>query len=196
MIYNCLHLVSVQLNLFLMKAFRQKEQKAILGTIVNEEGEVPEENRNKVVLSLVNMEWENTRSRAISYVPRGKRELQKLNEPYNFNLDILVTSLFTDYAESLKFLSETVYFFQAHNLFDHENTPGLSPKVDQLTFELVRLNYFETHNLWQSLGAKYMPSVLFKMRMLSFQDSEGVTTYRVLDPEADVEQRPPDLYKK
>jgi len=185
MIYNALHSVVTQLNTFLKKRFRQSEDKAILGTIMNEEGSVPESNRNKVLMTVVNLEQETTMQYAQTF-QRNSDQLSKLNDPYNFNLDILVTALFTDYDEALKFLSQSVYFFQAHNVFTHSNTPKLSPKIQQLTFEVIKLSYGEAHNLWTALGAKYMPSVLFKMRMLSFQDSEGQDAYEIRHPEVGV----------
>lgn len=186
MIYNALHSVVVQLNAFLKLRFRQTEDKAILGSILNEEGTVPEGNRNKVIMTVVNLEQETARQKAQQYQRGPNHTVRLLNEPYDFNLDVLVTALFLDYNEALKFLSESIYFFQAHNVFDKSNTPNLSDNIQQLTFQVIKLSYGEAHNLWTALGAKYMPSVLFKMRMLSFQDSEGLSAYEVLHPEAGV----------
>ena len=186
MIYNALNCVVTQLNTFLKVRFRQTEDKAVLGSILNEEGAVPEGNRNRVLMTVVNLEHETARQNARVFRQGSNNTLDQFQEPYNFNLDVLVTSLFSDYDEALKFLSESVYFFQAHNVFDHTNTPDLSPNIQQLTFQVIKLSYGEAHNLWTALGAKYMPSVLFKMRMLSFQDSRGVVTYEVLHPEPEV----------
>ncbi len=186
MIYNALNCVVTQLNTFLKVRFRQTEDKAVLGSILNEEGAVPEGNRNRVLMTVVNLEHETARQNARVFRQGNNNTLDQFQEPYNFNLDVLVTSLFSDYDEALKFLSESVYFFQAHNVFDHTNTPDLSPNIQQLTFQVIKLSYGEAHNLWTALGAKYMPSVLFKMRMLSFQDSRGVVTYEVLHPEPEV----------
>jgi hypothetical protein len=183
MIYNALHSVVSQLNTYLNNRFSNVEDKAILGPILSEEGSIPEGNRNKVIMTLVNMEQETARPYAQVYKRDDSDMLRRLSDPLNFNLDILITALFTNYDEALKFLSETVYFFQSHNFFNHNNTPRLSPNIDQLTFEVIKLTYSETHNLWTALGAKYMPSVLFKMRMLSFQDSEGTITHEILHPE-------------
>ena len=139
MIYNALHCVVTQLNTFLKQRFRQTEDKAILGSILNEEGTVPEGNRNKVIMSVVNLEQETARQFQTPYQRTGDTGLKRLNEPYDFNLDVLVTSLFTDYNEALKFLSESIYFFQAHNVFTHKNTPKLSPSIERLTFQVVKL---------------------------------------------------------
>lgn len=167
-----------------MRKFQLMENKAILGTILNESGSVPEGNRDKVLVTLVNLEQE-TNYQYINFQKAGGKNNYQLNYPFNFNMDILITALFSDYNESLKFLSEAIYFFQAKNLFNHENSPGLDSRIKQLSFEVIKLSYHEAHSLWTALGAKYMPSVLFKVRMLSFQSDEIQelkTTIENVDP--------------
>lgn len=171
MIHTALNYVVQQLNLFLMRRFSTQDSKAVLGTILNESGSVPEENQNKIILTLVNLEHETVRQYATAQRNVGASVIEQ-NIPYNFNLDVLTTALFNNYDEALKFLSETIYFFQAKHVFTHENSPGLDPKIDKLTFEIVKINYHEMQNLWTALGTKYMPSVLFKVRMLSFESGQ------------------------
>lgn len=84
----------------------------------------------------------------------------------------MFSSLFNQYEEGLKFLSDTIYFFQARSLFNAQNSPRLDERIFQLSLEVMKLNYSETYNLWASLGAKYIPSIPFKMRMLTFQGDE------------------------
>lgn len=168
MIYSSLNYVSQQLNEYLMLQFSTQDKKAILGSIVDESGTVPAENHNKIILSLVNLEHETVRQYAVAQQYVGDKNISQ-DLPYDFNMDVLVTSLFSNYNEALKFLSEAVYFFQAKHVFTHENSPGLDPRLQKLTFELIKINYSEMHNLWTALGSKYLPSVLFKVRMLSFQ---------------------------
>jgi len=203
MIYSALQCVVSQLNAFLKKGSVLNEEKAILGTILNEEGSVPEGNRNKVLLMMVNLEYESAMQRAQTYVkvppsapggatsPNGQPyALRHLNSPWNFNIDVLIAALFNNYNEALKHLSASVYFFQANNDFTQENTPCLGPNIQRLTFEIIKLSYMEAHNLWTALGTKYVPSFLLKMRMLSFQDSTGQAAYEVLEPELDTEVAP------
>lgn len=177
MIYNALNYIVQELNYYLMNHFSIQDNKAILGTIVNEAGEVLTENQNKIIISLVNLDYETNQQYAIANRYVGDKSITQ-NLPYNFNLDILTTALFSNYDEALKFLSQTIYFFQAKQVFNHENSPGLDPNIQKLTIEIVKINYHEMHNLWTALGTKYMPSVLFKIRMLSFQSGEikGINT--------------------
>ena len=168
MIYSALNIVVQELNRFLMRRFQTPDTKAVLSGILDETGAVPEENQNKVILSLVNLEHETNQQYA-NYQSVEKGTGAVINMPYNFNLDVLVTPMFSNYQEALKFLSETIYFFQAKQVFTAENTVGLDPGLQKLAFEIVRLSHTEMHNLWTALGAKYLPSVLFRVRMLSFQ---------------------------
>ena len=173
MIYNALNCVVTELNDYLMKKFKTPESKAVLNSILQQDGSISEHCLNRMVLSLVNLEQDTSVPRNPIYI-RKNEELDQLNVPFNFNLDVLVCALFTNYDEGLKFLSETIYFLHAKSLFNTENTPSLDPAVRQLAVEVVKLTYHEAHSLWGAMGVKYLPSVLFKARMLSFQSGAVV----------------------
>lgn len=179
MMYEALSCVVKELNEYLTTRFKIQDQKAILNAILNQDGSIPEHCLNKIVLSLINVEHDTT----IPYSPiydTTKSEAVQMNLPYNFNLDVLVTALFenSNYDEGLKFLSDTLYFFQSHPVFNHDNTRDMDDNIQQLTFELIKLSYHEEHSLWGAMGAKYMPSVLFKMRLLSFQSGAILNKYQ------------------
>jgi len=203
MIFSALQCVVNQLNAFLKQGSVLNEEKAILGTILNEEGSVPEGNRNRVLLMMVNLEYESAMQSARAYVkgpastPNSAANsggqphaLRHINSPWNFNIDVLIAALFNNYNEALKHLSASVFFFQANNDFTQKNAPCLAPNIERLTFEIVKLSYTEAHNLWAALGTKYVPSFLLKMRMLSFQGSAGQEAFEVQAPELDTELAP------
>ncbi|MEL6538747.1 MAG: Pvc16 family protein [Bacteroidota bacterium] len=172
MLYEALHSVIETLDEHLKKTFRQKEEKALLGGLLDIEGGLPERHRNKVLLSVVNLQEETVRPYGLTYVPLPDRKRLKLAQPYDFNVDLLLAAVFEDYDESLKFLSAALYFFQGKPPFP---VPGTAEEATakHLSFELVKLSYQEMHSLWTALGAKYVPSVLLKMRMLSVQSGKG-----------------------
>ena len=176
MIYEALSCVVKELNTYLADRFNVHDQKAILNAVLNQDGSIPEHCLNKMVLSLVNLEQDTN----VPYNPihnQSTAKAEQLSLPYNFNLDVLITALFenSNYDEGLKFLSDAIYFFHGKPLFTHENTPNLDQRIQQLCFELIRLTYHEEHSLWGAMGAKYMPSVLFKIRLLSFQSGTVVS---------------------
>lgn len=42
-------------------------------------------------------------------------------------------------------------------------------KYQQISFEFVSLSYDQLNQLWSSLGSRYMPSVLYKLKFISIQ---------------------------
>jgi hypothetical protein len=45
--------------------------------------------------------------------------------------------------------------------------------VGDLAFEVETLNYQEQSHLWGAIGAKYMPSIVYKLRLLTL-DAQAV----------------------
>ena len=80
-----------------------------------------------------------------------------------------------NYLEVLKFISNTISFFQRQPLFDHQNTPGLDKRIDQLTMNIENLTMRDLSTLWGVLSGKYLPSVLYKVRMVAFDSGDVIT---------------------
>jgi hypothetical protein len=91
----------------------------------------------------------------------------------NINLYLLFSAYFNsnNYAEALRFISFVIAYFQSHNVFTRANSSGLDQKIDKLIMEMADVSTEQLNNIWGTIGAKYMPSVLYKMRMLTFDDS-------------------------
>jgi hypothetical protein len=187
MIYQALNSVTRALNQHLVRKFSLRgQQAAVLGAVLSQAGTIPEHSLNKIVVTLINLEHETAVPFTPSYLKQGPKTnpwQRQENQPYNFNLDVLITAVFEDgnYDEGLKFLSEAIFFFQRKNVFTDQNTQHLDRGIQELAFELVKLSYHQEHSLWGALGAKYMPSVLFKVRLLSFQNSQVEEVPSILD---------------
>lgn len=123
-------------------------------------------------LSLVNIEEERVMKsqKCVSVDANGM--VSHFNPEINLNLFLLITANFNDYDTGLKFLSGAIRFFQSKSVFTPDNTPGLDPVVKKLIVELHSLSFEQQNHLWGSLGAKFMPSVLYKVRMLSIQEAQ------------------------
>jgi len=91
----------------------------------------------------------------------------------HMNLYLVFAAHFPDpnYKEALHFISLVIEFFQGKSVFDKFNTPGLSANIDRLIFEFVNQDIQEMNNMWSLIGAKYLPSVVYKVRMLTFSQS-------------------------
>lgn len=128
-----------------------------------------------VSLLLVNVEQEHALRPADPY----RRMLadgtsQKVKPAILLNVYVLFAARFKDYKQSLKYISLILTFFLGRPTLDHENTPGLGDRIEKLTMELVTMPFAEQNNLWGILRTAYQPSLLYKVRMVAFQDEESV----------------------
>ena len=80
----------------------------------------------------------------------------------------MVAGHFNQYSEALKFVSNTISFFQRRPVFDHQNTPELDSKIDKLVLDIENLDIKDLSTLWGVLSGKYLPSILYKVRMIAF----------------------------
>jgi hypothetical protein len=129
-----------------------------------------------ITLLLVNLEEEHSMRAADPHrLTLADGTTQRVEPPILLNLYVLFVARFKDYAQSLRYLSRILQFFQGRRILDHENTPALSEKVEKLTMELLTLPLAEQNHLWGILRTAYQPSLLYKVRMVVFRDEEGVT---------------------
>jgi hypothetical protein len=122
-------------------------------------------------VTLVNIEEDRT-NRAIDPYVKTDEGFAKVNPEIKLNLFVLFTANFKDnYSEALKFVSYVIQFFQAKNVFTTENTTELDPRVQKLIIELQPMSFEQQNYLWGMVGGKYLPSALYKFRMLVIQDN-------------------------
>lgn len=134
-----------------------------------------------IALSLVNIE-EDRLSRPLDiYRPQPNGSVETVNPEVRLNLYLLFiacagnTNIGADYTTSLENLSRVVAFFQTKSFFNHQNTPTLDPRIEKLLLEMYTLSFEQQNHLWGSLGAKYLPSVLYRARLVRVQEEEVVT---------------------
>ncbi len=104
-----------------------------------------------------------------SRLPNGGSMVEAKDLCLNFHLFFIAN--FKDYIDSLKLLSLVLKFFRSYRVFTQQRYPALSSEIQQLSTELVNLTFMEQGALWRSLEMPCSPSVLYKVRMLVFQDS-------------------------
>jgi hypothetical protein len=93
-------------------------------------------------------------------------------EPLFLNLLVICAATFSgqSYPEALRFLSDAIAYFQARPVFDHQNSPGLDPRIDRLVLNIENLSNSEMHSLWSIHGGRYLPSVLYRVRLVCLGD--------------------------
>ncbi|MEL6639444.1 MAG: DUF4255 domain-containing protein [Bacteroidota bacterium] len=134
-------------------------------------------------VSLVNIEEERVFKEQRSTVINEYGRAEIRNPELKLNLYVLVSANFTredgdtteDYIEGLKQLSQVIEFFQGKNVFTNENSPylaSLDPSIQKLIVEFYSHSFEQMYNFWSVLGGNYLPSVLYRVRLLTVQKRE------------------------
>jgi len=168
LIYDTLLLVSEEINTFLDPGNPQKP--LMLGNIAmfNDGDEFNTALRDRLIVSLVNIEEDRIAKTPDNFIRKGDRTIYR-NPPLHFNITLIFSATHS-YEKALPLIEGVIRFFQVKNVFDPANTPGLDLEVSKVVFDLVSLNLEQMHQLWTSLGGKYIPSVIFKMRMMTIDE--------------------------
>jgi hypothetical protein len=161
-----------ELNSFLGTVFPASEPHAVLSGLALPDGSVPPGIENKVVVSMVNLERDTTAHSSSPQTRTEPGQSMRVNPPLNLNVYLLLSASFAGgYAESLRFLSSSLGFLQSKPVFTPQNSAAFPRGLERLTLEMVNLNIQDLQNLWACAGAKYLPSALYKARMLTIQDA-------------------------
>lgn len=165
-----------ELNTFIQNKLGQKEEKVVLSSILDQNGKIVIE-ENKIVSTLIDINQESALINNQHYVINPRGGYTKTAPTIHLNLFFLFSAYFsvTNYQEALKYLSYVVTFFQAKPVFTPQNTPTLKDSgVEKLVMQLYHLDSNTKNNMWNSLGLKYMPSVIYKVGMVNFIDDHSI----------------------
>jgi len=164
MIQEALSCLAEEMNIYFRNKLKINEDKAVVSGILNADGSIAIREENKVIITLVNVERETVKNNNV--VPNT-------SQPVNINLYVLLSAYFSavNYPEALRFLSFVIGYVQQKNVFTRSNTPQLDSNINKLVLEMENLSTEKMNNVWAALGAKYMPSVMYKMRMLTIDGS-------------------------
>jgi hypothetical protein len=133
---------------------------------------------DKLVLSIVNIE-EDKVARNPEHFIKENNVIRYKNPAIHLNMTVLFAATHTDYTNALPRLEKVIRFFQIKNVFTPANTPQLQTineinniNIEKVIFDWVNLNLEQVHQLWTTLGGHYMPSVVFKMRMITIDEKQ------------------------
>ena len=135
------------------------------------------------MLSLVNVEEDR--------VARNPENFRRLDDRVIYrspqiclNLYVLFAVHTPAYATALETLSYIIQCFQYQRTFESILNPNLDPRIEKLTVDLVSMNFEQINHLWGTLGGKYLPSALYKVRMLKLEEP---TNYAEGEPIREIE---------
>ena len=169
MIDTAINHIASNVNQQLMRSFGLNEDVVVVSNILEQDGTVATHVNNKIVVSLVNIEKESVPLNQPRAVASGGMRTVVTNPPFHFNLYLMFASYFSgsNYQEGLKFISNTISYLQGQIVFDQHNSPGLDRNINKLVMDVENLDINDLSNLWSILSGKYLPSVLYKVRMVA-----------------------------
>lgn len=134
---------------------------------------------NKIHLSLIHAEEE----KILKDVVHQRRKLPgddfytTINPEIRLNLYVLVTYQYAgkNYEEALKQLSNVATVLQGKYVFTKPDfmKPAYEP-LQQIMIELYTQTIDQNSNMWQALGEKLSPSLLYKMRVVAIQANRSL----------------------
>ena len=147
-------------------------------SLIHPDGSPGFNDTNHIAIVLAGIEEEQIDSKYLRHRPAENNQLVELQPPVILNLNVLFVAHKTFYLSALRDISNVIGFFQENPVFDQAHYPNLNARVtdplnkswqlvDRLTMRLHNLTFEQQNNLWASLGTKQMPSVVYKMRLLT-----------------------------
>ncbi|WP_293905392.1 DUF4255 domain-containing protein [Phenylobacterium sp.] len=164
--------VARELNQALKRNAQSTEDLVVVSNLLEADGTVVPQSVDKLVAFLVNIEREPSPRRTPDHIP-GAGRTAVVQPPIFLNLMVMFVANFSGakYPEALKAISGAAAFFQGQPVFDHQNTPDLDPGIERLSLEIENLSIADLGNMWGVLGGRYLPSLLYRMRMVVIDSS-------------------------
>lgn len=145
------------LDSYLKQTLELSESCVISGNLKEADGSVNPKAENKVVLTLINTGIDSRHAIPHSRLP------QNTNPTVLLNLSVLVAATFSNYHEALKYLSLAMTYFNDNPVI----VPDSNQEIAKLTVDLQNTTHEELHHIWQTMGCSYVPSAVYKVRVLA-----------------------------
>lgn len=154
--------------------------KALASALVDDSGKwvLPE---GRLGLTLVAIDEERTLREQLPQRVLLDGNQVDLPPPLKVNLVVLLAARFNLYDQALGFLAQALTFFQAHPRFGPDTHAGLDARIESLSIEMLAYTPESLNQTWTCLGAKYLPSALYRVRMLALQDREPQAVGRPIE---------------
>jgi len=126
---------------------------------------------DRVIVSVVNIEQEST----LRNLPGNRQQYNADGSPNGIlknpgillNVYLVIAANKTSYQIGLQRISQVITFFNANPVLSASTFPALRElQMDKITFEMYTTPFEELNQLWGIMGGKYMPSVIYKARLI------------------------------
>lgn len=159
-----------ELNAYLKVRTGDDQDRVVAGSLFDLSGTPNAKTRDKVVAGLVNVE-ENCVYRSLDiYRTRADGINERIKPKVRLNVYLLFVGNLDKYDEALKAIANVIGFFQQRGAFTV--TGNGSEGASRIVLELHSLSFEQQNHLWAALGAKYMPSVVYKAGIVDVRDAQ------------------------
>jgi len=179
MIQQSLELIRRRLNAYLAPGDPAADTWVVLSNVVDHEGRPFGGAENRLIMCLANVEYEVAMSSPGRTAVRTGSVFTSVAAPRFINAWVLFMANFLNerYPDGLDMLSRTIAFFQQNPVFTHATDPQLDANLSKISMEMMNLDLTQLNYVTSMLGAKYVPMVCYKLRMLPFTSDaiQGMT---------------------
>lgn len=127
----------------------------------------------RVGFGLINIAEETTSKNLPHVIKEPNGQVKRVNPEVRLNLHVMFAARRQNdvaYTEGLKDISNVISFFQGKRVFTPENSPALPPGLKNLVFDMRTIALEDQSYLWGALTTSYLPSVVYKVRLISIND--------------------------
>lgn len=114
-----------------------------------------------------------------------------VNPDVCLNLYILISS-HAEYGLALQQINDTIYYL--NSIYRYQEDSNISDEIKKLSIELQSPTAEQWNSMWQTLGGKVVPSVLYKVRMITISAISSNKEAKLVE-EVIVDEKSPLRYK-
>ncbi|CAM3704593.1 hypothetical protein VA7868_01499 [Vibrio aerogenes CECT 7868] len=177
MLDHCLNYLCERMNQSLRPAFDLTEDMVVVSPPADKETNGQLTTENRVLVFLSNLERDPFSKPG--GIPGGghQQRVALTNKPLYLTLSVVIAANFSGagYTDGLKILSHLFAFFHRNPVLNHQNAPDLPAHIEQIAMEMESIPGNELSHMWSMLGSKYLPSAVYRVRLV-VPDSETILT--------------------
>lgn len=165
-----LEFLSAEINAYLKARTGIDVDVVALSAIVDENGKYAIDN-DSIGVNIINIEEECIHKEQLPKTTYQSGQHIVLEPKLNLNLSVMFAANYKHYDQALKYISYVMTYFQSHRLFVPADYASLDQSLKRVVVELQRLNYDQLNQVWAYIGAKQLPSAIYRVRMIGIQDA-------------------------
>lgn len=140
------------------------------GSVVKENGKYAIKDDN-IGITIINIEEEDVLKEQLPDVRLQQGQHVRVEPSLKLNLFVLFAANYKLYDQALKHLSLVLTYFQSNRVFTPSTHPALDSAIERLSVDLQTLNYDQLNQIWAYIGGKHLPSIVYRVRIVSIQDA-------------------------